>query len=136
MGYLSVEQYFCTVLTPLPCKQCNSLPPYHVFPAHSADRCTVFLKYKFCYLLQSTAGSIYDLPAHFFKVDTRGGGGVSTMWRYREVLPVFEPDNIVSLGEGMTPILILKHLRAKYELPHFFIKDESANPTGSFKAVD
>ncbi len=56
------------------------------------------------------------------------------MWRYREVLPVFEPANIVSLGEGMTPILTPKHLRSKYELPNLFIKDESANPTGSFKA--
>ncbi len=56
------------------------------------------------------------------------------MWRYREVLPVFEDTNIVSLGEGMTPMLTPKHLRAKYDLPNLFIKDESLNPTGSFKA--
>src|SRR5437773_2169179 len=41
----------------------------------------------------------------------------ATMWRYKEVLPLFEEENIVSLGEGMTPILELKRLRAKYELP-------------------
>ncbi len=56
------------------------------------------------------------------------------MWRYREVLPVRDPVNIVSLGEGMTPILTPHHLRAKYALPGLLIKDESGNPTGSFKA--
>lgn len=56
------------------------------------------------------------------------------MWRYKEVLPVFEDENIVSLGEGMTPMLEPKRLRSKYELPNLFIKDESKNPTGSFKA--
>lgn len=56
------------------------------------------------------------------------------MWRYREVLPVMDPANIVSLGEGMTPILTPHQLRARYELPQLLIKDESGNPTGSFKA--
>jgi threonine synthase len=58
----------------------------------------------------------------------------ATMWRYKEVLPVFEEENIVSLGEGMTPILELKRLQSAYELPNLFLKDESKNPTGSFKA--
>jgi threonine synthase len=58
----------------------------------------------------------------------------ATMWRYKEVLPVFEEQHIVSLGEGMTPILPLKRLRARYGLPHLYMKDESKNPTGSFKA--
>jgi threonine synthase len=56
------------------------------------------------------------------------------MWRYKEVLPVLEEENIVSLGEGMTPILELKRLQAVYELPNLYLKDESKNPTGSFKA--
>jgi len=58
----------------------------------------------------------------------------ATMWRYREVLPVFEEDNIVSLGEGMTPVLEPRHLQSKYGLPNLLLKDESKNPTGSFKA--
>jgi threonine synthase len=58
----------------------------------------------------------------------------ATMWRYKEVLPVFEEEHIVSLGEGMTPILDLPRLRAIYEIPHLQMKDESKNPTGSFKA--
>jgi threonine synthase len=56
------------------------------------------------------------------------------MWRYAEVLPVENEANIVSLGEGMTPLLKARHLGAPYQLPFLFIKDESNNPTGSFKA--
>ena len=58
----------------------------------------------------------------------------SSLWRYREVLPVVHDENIVSLGEGWTPLLHAKRLGAQVELPHLFIKDESPNPTGSFKA--
>jgi len=56
------------------------------------------------------------------------------MWRYSEMLPVFEKENIVSLGEGMTPILSLDNLGGKYGFDHLLVKDESLNPTGSFKA--
>lgn len=74
----------------------------------------------------------YDFPETFTKDLLRSRA--ATMWRYKEVLPVFEEENIVSLGEGMTPILDLSRLRAKYELPNLQMKDESKNPTGSFKA--
>ncbi|MBK8150005.1 MAG: threonine synthase [Acidobacteria bacterium] len=59
----------------------------------------------------------------------------SNLWRYREVLPVENPENIVSLGEGMTPLLRADRLAASLTLPvELFIKDESTNPTQSFKA--
>ncbi|NML23370.1 threonine synthase [Pseudoflavitalea sp. G-6-1-2] len=58
----------------------------------------------------------------------------STMWRYAEVLPVLDASNIVSLGEGMTPIIYPKRLTEKLGTPDVYIKDESGNPTGSFKA--
>jgi threonine synthase len=57
-----------------------------------------------------------------------------TLWRYREVLPVEDPDDRVSLGEGFTPLLPAPQLGAAVGLPRLFIKDESGNPTGSFKA--
>ncbi|HUS03622.1 MAG TPA: threonine synthase [Chitinophagaceae bacterium] len=57
-----------------------------------------------------------------------------TMWRYSFVLPVLNKKNIVSLGEGMTPILPVNKLAKKYNLSDVIIKDESFNPTGSFKA--
>jgi len=56
------------------------------------------------------------------------------MWRYTEMLPVLEEQHIVSLGEGMTPVMQLLNLGARYELPNLYLKDEGLNPTGSFKA--
>ena len=58
----------------------------------------------------------------------------ATMWRYREMLPVSEESNIVTLGEGMTPIISLKRTAEKYSLSQLLLKDEGQNPTGSFKA--
>jgi threonine synthase len=57
-----------------------------------------------------------------------------TMWRYREVLPVEDPDHRISLGEGFTPLLTARRLGAMVGLRRLMIKDESGNPTGSFKA--
>ncbi len=57
----------------------------------------------------------------------------NSMWRYRKVLPVEQDKNIVSLGEGMTPLIPLKELGNQYGV-ELLLKDESYNPTGSFKA--
>ena len=57
----------------------------------------------------------------------------STLWRYKEFLPVLNDANIVSLGEGFTPILTLNNL-PNIEGRTILLKDESNNPTGSFKA--
>jgi threonine synthase len=57
-----------------------------------------------------------------------------SLWRYREVLPVEDPEDRISLGEGFTPLLNAPHLGAAVGLPRLFIKDEGGNPTGSFKA--
>lgn len=56
------------------------------------------------------------------------------MWRYRELLPVENDKNIVSLGEGMTPLLPLSSLQLELELSSLYFKDEALNPTASFKA--
>ena len=56
------------------------------------------------------------------------------LWRYREVLPVADNANIISLGEGWTPLLRAGRLGRKLGLNALFIKDESQNPTQSFKA--
>jgi threonine synthase len=56
------------------------------------------------------------------------------LWRYREVLPVENVENIVSLGEGWTPLLQARRLAARLGLRELLIKDESLNPTQSFKA--
>jgi threonine synthase len=80
-------------------------------------------------LCPKDAGSLYvryDLEP--IKRDVRRqdfAGRESSMWRYREVLPAVTP---VTLGEGFTPML-----RSKGN-PNVWIKEEGANPTGSFKA--
>ena len=56
------------------------------------------------------------------------------LWRYREVLPVELDAHIVTLGEGWTPLLRASRLGASLGLSHLYIKDESQNPTQSFKA--
>jgi len=61
-------------------------------------------------------------------------GRRADLWRYREVLPVESDDNIVSLGEGWTPLLAARRLGEKVGIRELYIKDESQNPTQSFKA--
>jgi threonine synthase len=56
------------------------------------------------------------------------------LWRYREVLPVENDANIVSLGEGWTPLFHAERLGQQLGIGKLFIKDESQNPTQSFKA--
>ena len=57
-----------------------------------------------------------------------------TLWRYREVLPVKDESNRITLGEGMTPLARAARLGQRLGMPNLFIKDESLNPTASFKA--
>jgi len=56
------------------------------------------------------------------------------MWRYFEMLPIREVSNIVSLGEGFTPIFETSALGKKIGSEALFMKDEGLNPTASFKA--
>lgn len=59
---------------------------------------------------------------------------VRSMWRYAPLLPVFDKQHIVSLGEGWTPIVQLDRMGLDMGMTRLFLKDESFNPTGSFKA--
>jgi threonine synthase len=61
-------------------------------------------------------------------------GRVPTMWRYQELLPLLPGDLPVTLGEGFTPLIEAKRLGASLGLDRLLIKDESLNPTQSFKA--
>ncbi|MBM4298611.1 MAG: pyridoxal-phosphate dependent enzyme, partial [Deltaproteobacteria bacterium] len=60
-------------------------------------------------------------------------GRVASLWRYRELLPLQDDVNLISLGEGFTPLLPAKKLGAEFGLRQLWIKDEAQNPTGSFK---
>jgi len=56
------------------------------------------------------------------------------MWRYREMLPVQNPSNVITLGEGFTPLVHAQRLGRHLGLDRLYIKEEAGNPTGSFKA--
>ncbi len=74
--------------------------------------------------------AVYDLRP--FPKD--GAGRPAGMWRWHEAMPARSPDEIVTLGEGGTPLLKADRLGAAHGLPNLWIKEEAGNPTGSFKA--
>ena len=77
----------------------------------------------------------YDLKKLGASVTKKDLAGRRTdMWRYREFLPVASEESIISLGEGMTPMLRTRGLGAALGLANLYIKDEGLNPTGTFKA--
>jgi len=89
----------------------------------------------FCPDCQSPLLARYDLEAarnHIDRDEIRHRS--SGMWRWEELLPVKDPQNFVYLGEGDTALLALPDLGKSLGLSNLFVKDESTNPTGSFKA--
>lgn len=109
-------------LSHLECSYCRQS-----FDAHQVQ--------TFCPHCQTPLLACYDWPAaaaHLkrgqFQNRPRG------MWRWHELLPVQNETNIVSLGEGDTPILALPRLGAELGIERLYLKDESLNPTGTFKA--
>jgi threonine synthase len=61
-------------------------------------------------------------------------GREASMWRYRELLPVKERKNVVTLGEGWTPLTSVGRLGEAVGVPDLWVKDEGIIPTGTFKA--
>ncbi len=61
-------------------------------------------------------------------------GRTSDMWRYRELMPLADGEEPVTLGEGWTPLIHARRIGDELGLPRLFVKDESLNPTNSFKA--
>ena len=57
----------------------------------------------------------------------------SSLWRYHEVLPIYDTENVISLGEGGTPLIKSHSLAAALGLNNLYLKDERQGPTGSFK---
>ena len=111
-------------LTGLECLRCGSEYPIQMMPRG----CPKCLKGK-----PSNVVCRYDydrIKKVFGKELLSGRSG--TMWRYRELLPPDE-ENIVSLGEGMTPLVKCSSLGKSMGLKNLYVKDESRNPTWSFK---
>ncbi|WP_410793005.1 threonine synthase [Kribbella sp. C-35] len=73
----------------------------------------------------------YDVPS-LTKADL--ASRAPDLWRYHELLPVRSPENVVTLGEGMTPLLPLPRYGAELGVDRLLMKDEGLIPTGTFKA--
>jgi threonine synthase len=110
------------LLTVLHCPRCE-----HAYPANQIQ--------TFCPDCRAPLLAQYDLERATVQFDrdefARRPAG---MWRWHELLPVTDPAHITSLGEGDTPVIRLTHLGEALGLPNLFLKDESRNPTGTFKA--
>ena len=77
----------------------------------------------------------YDLPKLKREVDRAAlERRPANMWRFSELLPVENMDNVLTLGEGATPLLPAENLGRKLGLKSLYIKEEGLNPTGTFKA--
>ena len=109
-------------LTHLECSACGA--------KHEADRLQTV-----CRECGKVLVARYDLAAARAAIARDGLASRSrSLWRYAEVLPVRDPANVVSLGEGWTPLLPSRGLANALGCSRLLLKDEGANPTGSFKA--
>jgi len=103
----------------LQCKECE-----HQFPAKATHVC------EFCF---GPLEVVYDYPAIQKRISRASiEKGPSSLWRYWDLLPV-ETRDVVTLQEGMTPLFHAKNLGAALGLKKLYIKNDSVNPTFSFK---
>lgn len=121
MAIVTAGGLFMNYLDHLECPKCGAT--YEAGQLHNLCRCGAPL--LAVYDLERLAASLsptdlVDRPAN--------------MWRYREFLPVADPNHIVSLGEGGTPMLHAEKLGRELGLDQLWVKDEGLNPTGTFKA--
>ncbi len=91
--------------------------------------------WNLCTLCGKPLVAIYDLKSVRKAVRPQEiAGREPNIWRYRELLPVDEPDNMLTLGEGFSPMLHLRRLGDQLGFDNLYLKEEGQNPTGSFKA--
>ncbi len=110
-----------SLLINLKCPECGTL--------HNAATINTVCINEAC---KSTLFAQYDLNTGISKSVLQGRP--ATMWRYKEFLPITDAENIVTLGEGFTPIIPIENLAPFTTGNEVYWKDESGNPTGSFKA--
>ncbi len=88
----------------------------------------------FCHDCASPLVAQYDLASLRSLAKEVIGRRPKGLWRWHELLPVKDPRKLVDLGEGDSPLLGAPRLGAELGLSRLFIKDESGQPTGTFKA--
>lgn len=102
------------------------------------SRCSARLPFRYQNMKCECGGTLlvdYDLE-HVARSFTKESLRLRapSMWRYKEMLPVRNSENVVSLGEGWTPLLRMPSWESKLSLHRIWIKREEQNPTGSFKS--
>jgi len=91
---------------------------------------------KGLYVCEKCSGKIevvYDYDRISGKIDKRKLERGTGIWKYSALLPLSDLKNVTSLGEGSTPLLEAKNIAAALGLKHLYLKDETRNPTSSFK---
>lgn len=90
--------------------------------------------HSICFVCDKVLYARYDIEAAGKELTQASlADRLPNMWRYFEVMPIRDESNVVSLGEGFTPILQVDRLAKLVGASHLLIKDEGLNPTGSFK---
>ncbi|HKV46087.1 MAG TPA: threonine synthase [bacterium] len=108
---------------------------HHLECTHCHAQCSADELHNVCPRCGKVLFPRYDLDRVRAEVSREQFAGRElTMWRYRELMPVDDPANVMTLGEGMTPLLPLRRVGKRLGLNHVFVKEEGLNPTGSFKA--
>src|SRR3984893_5233459 len=102
------------------CRECGT--EYELQPTHVCEMCF------------GPLDVVYDQAA-LKKVVSRDRieQGPKSMWRYRDLLPIEDSVPVVTLGEGMTPLVKADRLGAELGLRNLYLKNDSMNPTNSFK---
>lgn len=75
----------------------------------------------------------YDYAAFGSTLSTMLNSRPFDLWRYKELLPIRNPSNVITMGEGGTPLLHSYNLGLMLGRPYIYVKDERQGPTGSFK---
>ena len=107
-------------LTSLICRECQS--EFEAQATHVCDLCFGPLEVKYDYAEMARNVTRESIEA-----------GPNSLWRYRDMLPVHRDVELVTLGEGMTPLVHAQRLGADLGLSNLYIKNETMNPTNSFK---
>ncbi len=111
-------------LTGVKCLECGHEMEFYP----GLDRCSA------CKGVWLDAWYDYEAVANIWRDGLRGR--VNSLWRYIELLPILDPEQIVTMGEGQSPLLRATKLQKRLGHPAIYIKDERQSPTISFKDID
>jgi threonine synthase len=120
-------------------KPLNQFPPFSYLSHLECSQCGQSFDpvqvQTFCPQCNAPLLARYDLPAAQKALTPQSiAREAQATWRWHALLPVCDPDHIITLGEGDTPIIELPRLAGRLGMRQLFLKDEGRNPTHSFKA--